>query len=71
MDNNRLYSYRGAVTRRSYLYEDSVITHDWSAQTYAVSEKQARNNLAYRFKILNGLPKNAMLGVPGTFTVED
>lgn len=39
------YVYNGPVR-----YFEDVVCGCWNAETYAVSEKQALNNLAYRYK---------------------
>lgn len=43
------YTYKGAV----YCYND-IVSHNWSGQAVALSEKQAASNLAFQFKKLMG-----------------
>lgn len=50
MTGKKLYEYRGPVR----IFEDTV-NEDWRGMTYAVSEKQARSNLAYQYKRQRGL----------------
>ena len=58
-----------------YLYDGPVlafetcIEHKWSASTYAVSEKQARNNLTYRYKKEHGRTADARISLPGKITL--
>ena len=49
MMGRQKYTYNGAV----YCYND-IVSHNWSGQTVALSEKQAASNLAYQFKKLMG-----------------
>lgn len=54
-----------------YMYEGPVmkfgkcIDLHWTAVTFAVSEKKARNNLAYRYKKDNGRVANSNISLPG------
>jgi len=43
------YTYKGAV----YCYND-IVSHNWSGQTFARSERQAATNLAFQFKKFMG-----------------
>lgn len=61
----RLYSYRGAV----YLW-DRLSDSRWTASTFAVSEKQARNNMAHQYKSGMGLMPNARVTLPDKVTCE-
>ena len=54
-----LYSYSGAV-----YYFDTLIFRNWEGTTYAVSEKKARNNLAYQFKTKNGYVGSVRITLP-------
>lgn len=56
----REYQYDGPVMR----FEDCV-QNRWKASTYALSESQAKSNLAYRFKKENGLTPSAKITLPG------
>lgn len=49
MMGRQKYTYNGAV----YCYND-IVSHNWSGQTFAMSEKQAASNLAFQFKKLMG-----------------
>lgn len=55
-----LYSYTGPV-----LEFDRCIANNWSAATYAPSEKKARSNLAYRFKKEHGKTAATKITLPG------
>ena len=55
----KLYTYRGAV----YLW-DALSDYRWSASTFAVSEKQARNNMAHQYKVGMGLNANVRVTLP-------
>lgn len=54
------YIYEGPV-----MYFDDCIVRKWKAETVAVSEKKARSNLAYKWKVENGYSRNAMIRLPG------
>lgn len=60
-----LYSYNGPV-----LAFDKIVTNQWQAQTYAVSEAKARTNLAYQFKIETGRVPRSKITLPGKITAE-
>jgi hypothetical protein len=55
-----LYSYDGPV-----LEFEKIVADHWKAKTYAKSEKQARNNLAYQFKTQTGRVARSRISVPG------
>lgn len=55
-----VYSYNGPVE----IYGKCVINY-WKACTTANSEKQAKNNLAYRYKEDCKLPKFCKVNLPG------
>lgn len=57
------YSYEGPV--KSF---DDVIHRCWSASTYAVSEKRARTNLAYRYRKEHGMSAETRITLPGKIT---
>jgi len=50
MADKKLYEYEGPVK----IFEDTV-NENWSGMTYAISERQARNNLTYQYKRQRGL----------------
>lgn len=54
-----VYQYEGPV-----LSFGRVVKDTWSAVTCAVSEKAARNNLAYRYKMEHGLSKSSRINLP-------
>ena len=54
------YAYEGPV-----LCMDRLVSSKWSGETVAVSEKQARNNLAYQFKKKAGLSPSAKVTLVG------
>lgn len=54
------YIYEGPV-----MYFDDCIVRKWKGETIAVSEKKARSNLAYKWKMENGYSRNAMIKLPG------
>lgn len=43
----------------------TCIMSRWQGSTYAVSEKKARNNLAYQFKKHNNRISGAKISLPG------
>ena len=60
----KLYSYDGPV-----LEFDKVIANHWKASTYAESEKKARCNLAYKFKMETGRLPRTKITIPGKLIV--
>lgn len=54
------YSYDGPV-----MEFNRCIANRWKGSTYAVSEKQARNNLAYQFKMETGRVARTVITLPG------
>lgn len=61
----KLYSYDGPV-----LEFDRIIANHWKASTRAESEKKARCNLAYKFKMETGRVPRTKITVPGKLVVE-
>lgn len=57
------YSYDGPV-----MEFDRVITNNWSASTYAPSEKKARSNLTYQFKKQFNKTASSKITLPGKIT---
>ena len=47
------------------MHYEKCICDNYEASTFAVSEKQARNNLAYRFKTQYGLVLRTRIALPG------
>lgn len=56
----KVYAYNGPVN-----YFDRQIDKQYVAVTTASSEKEARNNLAYRYKMQNGFERNSRISLPG------
>lgn len=54
------YTYDGPV-----MEFEKCITNKWKSSTYAVSEKKARSNLIYQFKIQNHRLPNTKITLPG------
>lgn len=59
-----LYYYNGPV-----LEFNKIIASHWSASTRAHSEKKARSNLAYQFKMEYGREAQSKITVPGKLTI--
>lgn len=55
-----LYFYEGPVKEF-----DRIVDKKWSGKTMAVSERQARNNLAYQFKVAYGRIPRTKISLPG------
>lgn len=60
----KLYFYDGPV-----LEFGKIISDRWSSSTRAESEKKARSNLAYQFKMMYGQTPNSKITVPGKLTI--
>ena len=60
----KLYSYDGPV-----LEFERIIANHWKASTRAESEKKARCNLAFQFKMETGRASSSKITVPGKLTV--
>ena len=59
-----LYNYNGPV-----LEFDKVVANHWSASTRAQSEKKARCNLAYQFKMETGRVARSKITIPGKLII--
>ena len=59
-----LYSYDGPVMQFGVCIADH-----WRSSTYAISEKKARSNLAYQFKLQNNRLPNAKITLPGNIVL--
>lgn len=59
------YFYEGPV-----LEFDRIIANCWSASTRAVSEKKARCNLAYQFKMEYGREPRSKITIPGKLIIK-
>lgn len=60
----KTYFYDGPV-----LEFDRIIANHWSSSTRAVSEKKARCNLAYQFKMAYGRVARSKISIPGKLTI--
>ena len=60
-----LYTYNGPV-----MEFDKVVANCWSASTRAESEKKARSNLAYQFKMQYGRAPRSRITIPGKLIIE-
>lgn len=60
----KTYSYIGPV-----MEFDRVIANNWKGTTEAESERKARANLAYRFKLENKKMPNSKITLPGKMVV--
>ena len=60
----KLYHYNGPV-----LEFDKIVANHWSASTRAESEKKARSNLAYQFKMENGKVPRSMINIHGKLNI--
>lgn len=61
-----LYTYNGPV-----LEFDRIVADHWVASTRATTEKKARSNLAYQFKMQNGRSAQSKITVPGKITIAE
>lgn len=59
-----VYAYNGPV-----LEFDRVIADHWIASTRAKSEKKARCNLTYQFKMQSGRMPQTKITIPGKLTI--
>lgn len=60
----KTYFYNGPV-----LEFDRIIANHWRGSTIAVSEKKARCNLAYQFKMEYGRVPRSKISIPGKLTI--
>lgn len=60
----KLYFYDGPV-----LEFDRIVANHWSAKTLAESEKKARSNLAYQFKMQYGKVPRSKITIPGKLII--
>ena len=63
MDQHQ-YKYEGPVKEF-----DRIISDKWTAETRAVSEEKARNNLAFRFKAMTGRSRFSKITLPGELKI--
>lgn len=61
-----LYIYDGPV-----MEFDRIVMSRWTGSTRAVSEKKARNNLAYQYKKSHNRTTNTKVSLPGKLIVEE
>lgn len=63
------------IERKRYAYNgpvfefDKCVASNWSAETCAVSERQARSNLAFQYKRDHSRAKNAKITITGKLVV--
>lgn len=61
---------------KTYVYDgpvmefDRIVANHWKASTRSDSEKKARSNLAYRFKMETGRSPRSKIIIPGKLVVE-
>ena len=60
------YYYSGPV-----MEFDRYIADKWEGSTRAVSEKKARANLTYQYKVSNGKAPRSKITLPGKLIVKD
>lgn len=60
----KLYSYDGPV-----MVFEKIVANHWKASTYAPSEKKARSNLAFQFKMKMGKIARSVVTLPGKIQV--
>ena len=65
IDDMNRYFYNGPV-----LEFDRIIDNRWSSSTIAESEKKARSNLAYQYKIQTGRAPRSKITIPGKLIIE-
>ena len=58
------YYYNGPV-----MEFNRIIAEHWKSSTVAESEKKARSNLAYQFKMENGKMPRSMITIPGKLNI--
>lgn len=61
----KLYFYEGPV-----LEFERIVARNWTGSTCAVSERKARCNLAYRFKMETGRESRTKISLPGKLIIE-
>lgn len=59
-----LYYYNGPV-----LEFEKIVADHWSASTRASTEKKARSNLAYQFKMETGRMPRSKITIPGKLKI--
>lgn len=60
-----IYLYDGPV-----LEFDRIVANHWISSTRAVSEKKARSNLAYQFKMESGRAPRSKITIPGKLIIK-
>lgn len=60
------YTYNGPV-----MEFDICVANNWQGTTFAVSEKKARNNLAYQFKKKNNRVAGTKITLPGKLVAKN
>lgn len=62
----KTYHYNGPV-----LEFERIVADRWNATTRAESEKKARSNLAYQFKMETGRAARSKIIIPGKLTIDE
>lgn len=63
-ESKHKYRFKGSV--RCF---DEIVARDWVGETWAVSEKKAKSQLEYRYKIDHGYTANCRITLVGKFEV--
>lgn len=63
MSQRHFYAFTGCVKKF-----DTVVARKWDAETCAVSEKQARNNIAMQFRRQMGYQDRTPISLEGKIT---
>lgn len=61
----KMYFYDGPV-----MEFDRIVANHWSSSTRAETEKKARSNLAYQFKMQTGRTSRSKITIPGKLIIE-
>ena len=64
VQQNKQYVYSGPV-----MEFDNCIERNWKASTWAMSDKKALSNLAFRYKRDHNRAPNAKITLPGKITL--
>lgn len=59
------YLYNGPV-----LEFEKIVDNHWSSSTWAESEKKARSNLAYQYKVQTGRAPRSKITIPGKLIIK-
>lgn len=64
MQQQHKYRYSGPVQEF-----EKIVANCWKGETMATSEKKARTNLIYQFKMQHGRTPNTKITLPGKLTL--